>query len=130
MTPALATSRALALDIRRVDTAALVGIALVVPSERLVSFLGAGAREVTIPVLSAETWRGIDAWADETETRLPFRPAPMTSALVEPMLDTAPGPVVAERFASIPLDSRPGVGLGLRLARMLPGLLKRRTATA
>ena len=130
MIPAVATSRALALDIRRADTATLVGIALVVPSERLVSFLGAGAREVTIPVLSAKTWRGIDAWADETDARLPFRPAPMTSALVKPMLNGERGPVVAERFASIPLDSRPGEGLGLRLAKMLPGLLKRRRPKA
>ena len=129
MAPALGTSRALALDIRRADTTALVGIALVVPSERLVSFLGADAREVTVPVLSAKTWRGIDAWADATDTRLPFRPAPMTSALVEPMLNTAPGPVIAERFASIPIDRRPGEGLSLHLARMLPGLLKRRAAT-
>lgn len=82
----LAARYAYAVDIRRIDTGVALGVALVVPSSRYLSVLAEGAGMASAPELSDDTWREIAAWAADGNARLPAKPAPMNSSIVEACL--------------------------------------------
>ena len=124
-------THALAVDIRQLNTGAALGVALVVPSERYVSFLADGASIATTPNLSAETWREIDAWATEGDARLPAKPAPMTPSIVAALLGANQSrPVSAQRFAAIPITVASRDELDSLAANLLPDLIKTRRSAA
>jgi hypothetical protein len=123
MTRTLAVTRALAVDIRERDTGVVLGVALVVPSERYVSFLADGARIATSHKLSAETWREIEAWAADGDAGLPARPAPLSPAVVSALLERDRLTVIAQRFASIPISVASHAELASLAERLLPELL-------
>jgi hypothetical protein len=122
-----AVTHALAVDIRQLNTRIVLGVALVVPSERYVSFLAEGADIATTRKLSAETWREIDAWATDADARLPAKPAPMTPSIVAAFLGAVQTPhVSAQRFAAIPITVASRDELSSLAARLLPDLMKAR----
>lgn len=126
MSPTLALTHAIAIDVRTLGSGDVVGVALIVPSVRYLSFLGSDADAVMRRDLSAETWGEIDAQIAGMAARLPFKPEPLSSDVVEAILGTAPAaPVLAQRFAAVPVtmadDDWPPL-----LDSLLPGLLTRR----
>jgi hypothetical protein len=124
-------THALAVDIRRLNTGAVLGAALVVPSERYLSFLADGAGIATPPRLSAETWREIDAWATDGNARLPAKPAPMTPSIVAALLGARQTPSVsAQRFASIPITVASRAELDSLADNLLRDLMKARRSAA
>jgi hypothetical protein len=129
MTHTLAVTRAVAVDIRRTDTDAVMGIALVVPSERYVSWLSGDTGAISAPALSDKAWREIDAWDLEVTARLPFKPEPMYASTVDALLGGTPkSELIARRFAAIPIMVESRDALAPHLDRMLQGLLKSRRA--
>jgi hypothetical protein len=68
---------AVALDLCPLDTAAPLGIALIVPSKRTLLMMADGAGIASV-VMPDETWREIDAWIAEGNARLPKQPPPLT----------------------------------------------------
>jgi hypothetical protein len=78
MTHALAITYTIAVDIRQLNTGAVLGVALVVPSKRYLSFLAKGADIGITRKLSAEARREIDSWTTNVDARLPAKAAPMT----------------------------------------------------
>ena len=123
-----AATRALALDIRQADTNALLGIALIVPSQRYIAVIEHVAGKHREPSLQADAWLAIDAWAAAGDAGLPTRPAPLDDAVASALLRQN-APVIARRFASIPLDATSPADVAAIAARALPGfLLSRRTA--
>jgi len=97
-------SRAIAVDVRTVGSDAVVGVALIVPATRYLSFLGGDGDLVTPRYPTPGTWRGIDAVLAGMGSRLPFKPAPLPSEVVEVILGGAPtSPVLARRFAAMPV---------------------------
>ena len=130
MTTALATTYALALEIRQLDTGAVLGVALVVPSGRHLSFLSDSAGIATSASLPDETWREIDAWAAEGNAGLPAQPAPLGPSIVAAFLGEQPSAVSARRFAALPITVAAHDDLGRLAKHLLPGLLNaRRSAT-
>jgi hypothetical protein len=124
-------THALAVDIRQLNTGAALGVALVVPSERYVSFLADGASIATTPNLSAETWREIDAWAADGGARLPAKPAPMTPSIVAAVLGAKQAaPISAQRFAAIPLTVASRDELHSLADNLLRDLIKTRRSAA
>jgi hypothetical protein len=131
MTPALAVSYALAVEIRHLDTGAVLGVALVVPSDRYLSFLAEGEASATTPDLSDETWREIDAWAADGDARLPARPAPMSPSIVATVLgEELASAGIAQRFAAIPITIGSHEELARLANRVLPELLNSRRSAA
>ena len=104
MTSILTTTRALAIDVRHLDTGALLGVALIVPSEQYLSILVDGAGGAVEPELTAHVWREIDAWAAAGNAGLPARPAHMSLAVVAALLEGERLSVSAQRFVSIPIS--------------------------
>jgi hypothetical protein len=129
MTSILTSTRALALDVRHIDTGALLGVALVVPSEHHLSILDGAGRTVE-PRLSAHVWREIDAWAAAGDAGLPARPAPMSPAILATLLEGARLSVSAQRFASIPISVASHAELAPLAERLLPELLNVRRSAA
>jgi hypothetical protein len=131
MPPALAVRYALAVEIRHLDSGAVLGVALVVPSDRYLSFLSEGAGIATTPNLSDETWREIDAWAADGDARLPAKPAPMSRAIVAAALGAELASAgIAQRFAAIPITAGSHDELARLAHRALPGLLNARRSAA
>jgi hypothetical protein len=130
MTSILATTRALAIDVRHLDTGALLGVALVVPSEQYLSILVDGAGGAVEPELTAHVWREIDAWAAAGNAGLPARPAHMSLAVVAALLEGERLSVSAQRFASIPISVASHAELAPLAERLLPELLNARRSAA
>jgi hypothetical protein len=132
MTPTNMRGLAIAVDIRRTETDDLIGIALIVASERHVSWLSAETGAISAPALSDEIWRDVDAWDTAAAARLPFKPEPMTASIVDAILggeatSEARG-VTARRFAAIPIAVESGDALTSLPDRLLPDLLNSRRA--
>jgi hypothetical protein len=126
MTSTLPATRAIAVAIRQLETGAVLGVALAVPSDRYFSFLAEGSDIATTADLAAETWREIDAWVTDSDRRLPAKPAPMSPSIVAAFLGQAPASSVsAERFASFPITAAHDE-LAPLCASVLPGLLNAR----
>ena len=124
-----ASTRALALDIRQASTNALLGIAFIVPSQRYIAVIQQVDEKHREPSLQTDAWLAIDAWAAAGDAGLPRRPAPLDDAVASALLQQNDAPVIAQRFASIPLDSTSPADLTAIAERALPGfLLSRRTA--
>ena len=130
MVSILTTTRALAVGVRHIDTGALLGVALVVPSEQYLSILADGAGRTVEPELTADVWREIDAWAAATDAGLPARPAPMSPAIVAALLEGERLSVSAQRFASIPFSVSSHAELAPLAERLLPELLNARGSAA
>ena len=64
MTPSHTAPRALAVDIRQTDTDALIGVALIVPSDRYAVTLANGAGSAEEKKLTDGEWLEIEAWAE------------------------------------------------------------------
>ena len=129
--PALATTYAIAVDLRRMDTGAVLGVALLVPSERYVSFLAEGSRIAVTPSVPAEAWRAIQAWTAEVEARLPAKPAPLPPPVVAAILGTKETlQIRAERFAAIPIPVGSRDEFSSLADQVLPGLLTARNSAA
>jgi hypothetical protein len=127
MTQPLAVTHAIAVDIRWADSDSVMGIALVVPSQRYVALLSAETGAISAPALSDEAWREVEAWDEEVAARLPFKPEPMYPSTVDALLGGAPGSaVIARRFAAIPILVESRGAFTPPLDRMLPGLLNSR----
>jgi hypothetical protein len=118
---------AIAVDVRRVDTEALLGVALLVASQRQVSYLKTADQAVSEPSASTEVWRDIDEWNSEVARRLPFKPPAMGSATAAILFGCAGDtPVVARRFAAIPMSSGTLDAPAIDVRGLLPSLLKAR----
>jgi len=130
MTSNVASTRVLAIDLRQMGTGALLGVALVVPSERYLAILTDRADRAEEPELTAHAWREIDAWAVAGDAALPARPAPMSSTVVAALLERECPSVIAQRFASIPVSVTSHTELAPLAARVLPELLKARGSAA
>jgi hypothetical protein len=129
MTSRPADLRALAVDIRHVDTHALLGVALLVPAHRYVAVITDGSEHVEQRTLAEDAWVEIDAWAAAGDAALPKRPAPLAVSVASVMLRQTGVPVIAERFASIPLEATSPSEMASLAQRALPGfLISRRTA--
>ena len=129
MPTAVGGSRALAVDLRRRDTGAVLGVALLVPSRRHVSFLTDPAGVPASHDLSADAWREIDDWTVRADAGLPAEPAPLNPMVLAPLVveDARSFPSV-RRFASLPIPQVSGDDL-IRLAKsLLPALLTSRSA--
>jgi hypothetical protein len=127
MSHALAVTQAVAVEIRRTDSDAMMGVALIVPTERYVFLLSGDTGSISAPALSKDAWREVDAWDEEVAARLPFKPEPMYRTTVEALLGgAAASDVVARRFASIPITIESRDALTSLLKKMLPGLLHSR----
>ena len=123
-----AAGYAVALDLCPLDTAAPLGIALIVPSKRTLLMMadGAGIASVAMP---DETWREIDAWIAEGNARLPKQPPPLAPSIVAAFLGAQSSDVRAQRFAAIPIVEGSHYEL-TRLTASLPGLLIARRSAA
>ena len=131
MTHALAVTHAIAVDIRELNAGAVLGVALVVPSEKYLSVLAEGTDIAISPTLSAETWREIDAWTNDVESRLPAKPAPMTPSIVAAFVGAEQTQhLSAQRFAAIPITVASRDELNSLAHRLLPGLMKARSSDA
>jgi hypothetical protein len=132
MTQTTAVTQALAVDIRQAATDDLMGVALIVASERHVSWLSAETGAISAPALSDEVWRDVDAWDQAAAARLPFKPEAMTGSIVDALLGgaarSAMRDVIARRFAAIPITIESRDALTELLDRLLPGLLNSRRA--
>jgi hypothetical protein len=127
----LAATYAYAVDIRRFDTGAVQGVALVAPSGRYLSLLAAGAGIATTPGLPDDIWCEIDAWAAEGNARLPAKPAPMSGAIVDALLGAElASAVIAQRFAAIPITEESAEAVARMADGLLPALLKARQSAA
>jgi hypothetical protein len=131
MTSSSAFAHAVAIDIRHLDTGALLGVALVFPTDRLVSVLAEGAGIARTPALSLETWREIDIWAADGNARLPAKPAPMSPSITAALLGgEQPSAVSGNRFAAIPLNAASYDERASMAARLLPVLLNERRSAS
>ena len=125
----IAAAYAYALDIRTLDTGALKGVALVVPSERRIHVMVDGVGVPAVSNVSEEMWRDIDAWVADGNARLPKRPAPLAPAIVAAFMGAQALDVSAQRFAAIPI-AEGFHGDQARLAASLQGLLHVRRSAA
>jgi hypothetical protein len=131
LTASLTLTRALAVAIRRRDTRAVLGVAVVVPSARYLACRTTEAGSTSVPVLAADAWREIDAWAVDGDARLPARPAAMTAAVVAALLgEGTPSAVIAERFAAVPIPVVSHADLATLVGRLLPDLLNARRSAS
>ena len=131
MTQTPARTFAYAFDLRQLRTGAVLGVGLVAPSRRYLSFLTVGDAAAVTPDLSPETWRDLDAWEADGNARLPRRPAPMSPQIVEALMGAdAASTVSPERFAAIPLAAASRPELVSLAAKTLPELLRARQSTA
>ena len=122
-------ARALALDLLHADTGLLAGVALLLSRQRYAAILIEG-EQVEQRALSHEHWRAIDAWTATSDAALPRRPAPLDDAVVSALLPQKDVPMVAQRFASFPLEAASAESPAALAGRALPGfLISRRTAT-
>ena len=64
-----------------------------------------GSEHVEQRTLAEDAWVEIDAWAAASDAALPKRPAPLGVGVASVMLRQTGVPVIAERFASIPLEA-------------------------
>ena len=117
-----------ALDLRKLETAAPVGIALIVPSARKLLMMVDGAGIASVP-MPDETWREIDAWIAESNARLPKQPPPLAPSVVAAFMGAQSSGVSAQRFAAIPIVEGSHDAL-TRLTASLPGLLIARRSAA
>jgi len=121
--------RALGVDIRHVDTNALLAVALLVPAYRYMAVIADASRVVEQRTLAEDEWVEIDAWAAAGDAALPKRPAPLPAGVASAMLRREGVPVIAQRFASIPLEATSPSEMASLAQRALPGfLISRRTA--
>jgi hypothetical protein len=105
--PALARDYAYAFDVRRIDTDAVLGVGVVVPSMQHLSFHAEGASAAVTRTLSAAVWDDISAWVTESDENLPTEPSPMSARVVAAILHGVDSStVIARRFAAIPVDER------------------------
>ena len=126
MTLSHTAARALAVDIRQVDTGALIGVALIVPSDRFAVTLARSGGNTEERTLTDGEWREIEAWAAAGDAGLPAEPPPLKPEVAAALLEDE-RPAVARRFASIPFGAIPGANVSLVAGRMLPALLKARS---
>jgi len=123
-------TRGLAIDVRHIDTGALLGVGLVFPLERHLSILAEGAGRAVEPELTASAWREIDGWATAGDSGLPARTAPMSPTISAALLEGARLSVSAQRFASVPISVTSRAELGPLSQRLLPELLNARRSVA
>lgn len=122
----LAAVRALGVDLRHSDTGTLLGVALLVPSQRQAAILIEGTTQAIEPQLTPTVWQAIDAWIETGDAGLPFRPAPLGATVVEALLDRAPAAIRAQRFASFDVRINEAAAVVPPLDRFLPALLDTR----
>jgi len=104
MTASLATPRVIAVELRHADTGAMLGVALIAPSERHAVMRREGAGKPAERTLTSDAWLEIDAWIAAGDAGLPARPSPLNPAIAAALLQDGL-PVVGRRLASIPLTS-------------------------
>ncbi|HEX2456161.1 MAG TPA: hypothetical protein VHI99_20845 [Vicinamibacterales bacterium] len=123
------STRGLAIDVRHTDSGALIGVALVVPSQRYLAVLADGAQSVREPRLAEHAWLEVDAWATAGDAGLPARPSPLNPD-VAAVLFVSDQPVIARRFASVPIGVTSHLDLAPLAERVLPQLLNARRSAA
>lgn len=118
---------AYAFDVRHVETDTLLGVGLIVPPERHVSFLAESTRMTVSPQLPPSLWDAIAIWDQETRDHATVQPAQVPPEIVSAILDTdVPVAVTAQRFAAIPVSERSRDHLAD--GRLLQGLMSVRRA--
>ena len=121
-------NRAIAVELRRAATGALLGVAVVVPSDSYVAVIHEGSFVIHEPHLAAKTWDEIEQWTIGSDVGLPARPRPLHPSVAAAILGTSHPPIqpaiVGERFASFPLNGSAEVRTAMK--RLLPGLLSAR----
>jgi hypothetical protein len=131
MTSTTVFAHAFAVDIRHLDTGTLLGVALVIPEDRVASVLAEGAGIARTPALSTETWGEIHRWAADGNARLPLRPAPMSPSITAALLGGEQQSAVSgNRFAAIPLAAASYDERASQAQRLLPILLNERRSAS
>ena len=105
VTTASATAYALVLHLRETETRILRGMALIVPSERYVAVRSHASDRLDEPTLTADQWREVDAWTAASNAALPAKPAPLSAAIVNVLVDDPSQAVTGERIAAVPIGS-------------------------
>ncbi len=98
--------RALAVHLREIETGELLGVALLVPSERYAATFLNGADDVRERKLTPAVWRKIDKWVINGDIGLPAEPAPLSPAVVAALLGSERPTISGHRFASFPMKAR------------------------
>ena len=125
MTDPVSNVYAYVFDVRLIDSGAVIGVGLLLPSEGRLSFLEEGADAAVMPVLSTSVWDEITAWVAESDRFLPRRPRPMGTRVVAAFLEGHdPSTVIAQRYAAIPVAA-PSLAPMVE-GRLLPELLRAR----
>ena len=130
MTSTLTNTRALAIDLRCIDTGKLHGVALLVPSDRYLSILLEGADKFSGPKLTAQVWQDIEAWTAAGNAGLPARPPALKPAIVAALLEQDSPSISAHRSASIPISVTSRTELAPLAESLLPALLNARRSVA
>ena len=112
-------------DVRLIASGTVIGVGLLLPSERHLSFLAEGGEAARMPILSTSVWDEITAWAVESDRLLPRQPAAMSTRVVAAFLEGHdPSAVIARRYAAIPIE--PPFLAPMVEGRLLPELLRAR----
>ena len=119
------TTPAIFVDIYQQGTGLLVGVGVLAPSQRYVSWLAAEEREFHTPVLSEDQWIEIENWIATTDQRLPAKPMPIPALVLSAFTaGNVPVSVIAERCASGPLDMRASAALSENVQRLLADMMR------
>jgi hypothetical protein len=78
--------RVLAVHLREIETDALLGVALLVPSQRYAATLIHGFEDVRERKLTPEVWQEIDQWVINGDVGLPAEPVALSPAVVTALL--------------------------------------------
>ena len=120
--------RVLAVHLREIQTGELLGVALLVPSERYAATLVNGADKVRERKLTPAAWREIDKWVIKGDVGLPAEPGPLSPAVAAALLENERPTIGAHRFASFPMKARGEGALTSTVRRLLPRLRDARPA--
>lgn len=136
MTSTIAASRALAIEIRDAERDELLGIAVLLPSEK---YAAVGARIAPEPervptegaarheerTLTANAWNEIEAWVSAGDAGLPARPAPLPGGVMAELFGGGRA-VIGQRVASIPIPSASRADAPVVVDRLLNALVTAR----
>jgi hypothetical protein len=132
MTSTIAASRALAIEIRDREGDELLGIAVLLPSEK---YAAVGARIAPDPNrvppegagrheerrLTANARNEIEAWVSAGDAGLPARPAPLPGGVMADLFGGGRA-LVGQRVASIPIPSASRADAPVVVDRLLKAL--------
>ena len=96
------------MHLREIQTGELVGVALLVPSERYAATLVNGADEVRERKLTPAAWREIDKWVMDGDVGPPRGAGALApcSPVLPALLENERPTIGAHRFASFPMKAR------------------------